>query len=376
MLDTKEVHFMITTDSGAQASRRSGFTLIELLVVIAIIAVLIALLLPAVQSAREAARRIQCVNNLKQIGLGAANYESANGSFPPFSLNVRSPNLLISNGAVGSIPDATVFVRLLPFMEQSAMYSAYNVSLPSVDVANLTVACASINTLQCPSDPIVATTINLASTIQGTSRTYASFFGYYSALPPGTWNQQFTSYAACSGAFEFGNSLAGIYRPSLTYGNVVTTIPQITDGLSNTLAFGENTLGWLPQSYLAANGLTDDGWDVPLLGMTCELAPNPKRYMDLSNPFTVGDSESTGASLHPGGLNCVMGDGSVRFIKDSISTWPMNGQNGSGYGPRLGIDLNITNSGGTLNVTSNIPLGVWQQLATMSGGEIISSDSY
>ena len=360
---------MITTDSASQARGSSGFTLIELLVVIAIIAVLIALLLPAVQAAREADRRIQCVNNLKQIGLGAANYESTNGSFPPFSLNWRNP--------LGfDTPDATVFVRLLPFMEQSAMYSAYNVSLPSVDVANLTVACASINTLQCPSDPIVATTINLASNIQGTSRTYASFFGYYSALPPGTWNQQFTSYAACSGAFEFGNSLAGIYRPSLTYGNVVTTIPQITDGLSNTLAFGENTLGWLPQSYRAAHGLTDDGWDVPLLGMTCELAPNPRRYMNLSDSFTTADPEATGASLHPGGLNCVMGDGSVRFIKDSISTWPMNGANGSAYGPRLGIDLNVTISGGTIDITSKIPLGVWQQLATKSGGEIISSDAY
>jgi prepilin-type N-terminal cleavage/methylation domain-containing protein/prepilin-type processing-associated H-X9-DG protein len=367
---------MFNTDFAPKASRRSGFTLIELLVVIAIIAVLIALLLPAVQAAREAARRIQCVNNLKQFGLGAANYESANGSFPPFSLNVRSPNLLISNGAVGSIPDATVFVRLLPFMEQSAMYSAYNASLPSVDVANLTVACASINTLQCPSDPVVASPVDLASTIQGTSRTYASFYGYYSALPPGTWNQQFTSYAPCSGAYPLGTSMAGIYRPSITFGNVVTTIPQITDGLSNTLAFGENTLGWLPQSYRAAHGLTDDGWDVPLLGMTCELAPNPRRYMDLSDAFTTADPEATGASLHPGGLNCVMADGSVRFIKDSISTWPMNGANGSPYGPRLGIDLNVTISGGTIDITSNIPLGVWQRLGTKSGGEIISSDAY
>jgi prepilin-type N-terminal cleavage/methylation domain-containing protein/prepilin-type processing-associated H-X9-DG protein len=367
---------MIATDSAPESSRRSGFTLIELLVVIAIIAVLIALLLPAVQAAREAARRIQCTNNLKQIGLGAANYESANGSFPPFCFNWRVPNGFGTLPPGVSIPDATAFVRLLPFIEQSAMYSAYNASLPSVDVANLTVACAAINTLQCPSDPVMASPVNLASTIQGTSRTYASSYGYYSALPPGTWNQQFTSYAPCSGAYPLGNSMAGIYSLSLTLGNTVTTIPQVTDGLSNTLAFGENTLGWLPDSYRAANGLTDDPWDVPIIGMTTELAPNPKRYMDLSDYFTSGDSEATGASLHPGGLNCAFGDGSVRFIKDSISTWPMNGQNGSAYGPRLGIDLIVTISGGNIDVTSRIPLGVWQKLGTRSGGEIISADAY
>jgi prepilin-type N-terminal cleavage/methylation domain-containing protein len=117
---------MIATDSAPASSRRSGFTLIELLVVIAVIAVLIALLLPAAQAAREAARRAQCVNNLKQIGLGAANNEFANGSFPPFSLNWAIPKGFGTLAPGSSIPDATAFVRLLPFIEQSAMYSAYN----------------------------------------------------------------------------------------------------------------------------------------------------------------------------------------------------------------------------------------------------------
>jgi hypothetical protein len=73
---------------------------------------------------------------------------------------------------------------------------------------------------------------------------------------------------------------------------------------------------------------------------------------------------------------CAFADGSVRFIKDSISTRPMNGQNGAGYGPRLGIDLNVTISGGSLDVTSRIPLGVWQKLGTRSGGEIVGADAY
>ncbi len=357
---------MITTDSASQAKRRSGFTLIELLVVIAIIAVLIALLLPAVQAAREAARRIQCVNNLKQIGLGAANYESANGSFPPSSFVWNNPQGIFA-------VDAYVFVRLLPFIEQSAMYSAYNSFLPTVDLTNLTIAGAAINTLQCPSDPIVTTPINLASTttaLTGTGETWAMAIGYYSALPPGTWNQQLTSYAPCSGAYPIGTPLIGIYPVSLFDGNVVTRIAQITDGLSNTIAFSESTEGWLPQSYIAAHGLTDDPWDTPFgAGMTCELAPNPRRYMSLSNFFTAGDSESTASSFHPGGVNCTFADGSVRFIKDSISTWPMNGQSGSGYGPILGVNISFTGS-------SNIPLGVWQKLGTMSGGEIISADAY
>src|SRR6201986_2759732 len=94
---------------------RPGFTLIELLVVIAIIALLIALLLPAVQSAREAARRMQCTNNLKQLALGAMNYESSNSCYPPDSL-------ALSGG------DSGVFIRTLPFFEQSALYNAYNSS--------------------------------------------------------------------------------------------------------------------------------------------------------------------------------------------------------------------------------------------------------
>src|SRR5271170_4501924 len=109
--------------------RRRGFTLIELLVVIAIIAVLIALLLPAVQSAREAARRIQCTNNLKQLGLGLANYESGNGSYPIALVYNTSVAPCTSPGFGKNCQNTPWFVLMLPFIEQGPLYNSFNASI-------------------------------------------------------------------------------------------------------------------------------------------------------------------------------------------------------------------------------------------------------
>ena len=135
----------------AQRSRRDGFTLIELLVVIAIIGVLIALLLPAVQSAREAARRAQCTNNLKQMGLALHNYESSNGAFPPAG---QGTNFSVSPARTQFVDgEWGVLARILPGLEQNSAYNALNFSLPYSDIygANMTGAGTVISTYICPS---------------------------------------------------------------------------------------------------------------------------------------------------------------------------------------------------------------------------------
>src|SRR5690349_16062419 len=138
--------------------RKSGFTLVELLVVIAIIGVLVALLLPAVQAAREAARRMQCGNNFKQIALAAHNYITANGCLPQgivmHAVIEARPEWGMPEGSM--VPSNGPFLPLAPFLEQRAAFDAFNFNLSMWEEPNLTVHAVGIATLWCPSDPIVA----------------------------------------------------------------------------------------------------------------------------------------------------------------------------------------------------------------------------
>lgn len=313
--------------------QRRGFTLIELLVVIAIIGVLIALLLPAVQAAREAARRAQCTNNLKQIALALHNYLDARGALPGSYL-------------VYPTTEFSALSMVLPHLEHSNLFNALNFSLPYADPTNTTVMNTSVNGFICPSDypnPMPA---------RGAQTNYMADMGswivWQMASGPNT----------------------GLANPNgVFWGNSSTRIAEITDGMSNTAFFSERVLAD------GSNAIVSPIADVffsPGAPTTIDDAMAQCQAVDITNlsnqfPLFMGapwvngqhiflhvsgpNTRSCGffislraimpaSSRHPGGINVAFGDGRVQFIKDSINV--------------------IT----------------WRALGTRAGGEVVSADQY
>jgi prepilin-type N-terminal cleavage/methylation domain-containing protein/prepilin-type processing-associated H-X9-DG protein len=371
--------------------RRRGFTLIELLVVIAIIAVLIALLLPAVQAAREAARRIQCTNNLKQFGLGIANYESSNNSLPVgavYGVNGMSgmPGAICSSPGFGhNCQNTPWFVLMLPYFEQGSLYNAFNATVgmegPGLQgfVINSTIFTTRLASFQCPSD--IPNVFNFSAINAATG----------GAVPAFPWSASKGNYGVCWGNTDYGQwSPAGayptLYRASAFGSNQSLSGPQLvkissfTDGLSNTQVAGEILQGapddirgtiWVqnpgagcymtrftPNGYqdtlpilnsiaapaynnydnLPTFGSSGQGTSPPSPGSLCDS--QPVQMLGCNNQGSEGNEYVGTRSRHPGGVNTLFGDGSVHFMKSSVSA-----------------------------VT-------WVALGSINGGEVISSDSY
>jgi prepilin-type N-terminal cleavage/methylation domain-containing protein/prepilin-type processing-associated H-X9-DG protein len=309
-----------------QGSRRpAGFTLVELLVVIAIIGILIALLLPAVQAAREAARRAQCTNNLKQLALGLHNYESSYQSFPPGAVYLGTTNLTTSTGQICRDGNwgATWVVMVLPFIEQKPLADQYKPGMlartGNATTANNIVTRTLLPALLCPTHPAV------------TTRFSQDFDGFAKG-----------NYAGCAGGGQMVNyshftsaQYKGVFSVVGQYG---ARLRDITDGTSNVVMLSE--------ICTLENGSAGDdrgawGWcSGPIFSgqASCSgtriFTPNTTQYMDCSQYAANNTGESkfnlrndpdggTGAgvgarSFHAGGVNAALADGSVRFISDTV----------------------------------------------------------
>jgi len=372
--------------------KRRGFTLIELLVVIAIIAVLIALLLPAVQAAREAARRAQCVNNLKQLGLATHNYISANNVFPPqCSWPTMAAN--VTGNTTGLAWGFNWYYAVFPQLEQSQIFNAVNFSLSPFDFSQLTAASTKVASLLCPSE---SANLQLYPVTTTTNTWYYAVTNYVGNYGGPAAYQPFSGTIVPGYNVELGmNTVSGNNLP-------VVGLQSCTDGTSNTGLFSERLLSAYqfgstatvysngtngyraifqgtypaaPSSVTPANmmngnpaqlfvqGCQSIGSTVPAVypaAVGVEMLAGNPGYITLSsyNHWTppnsppcqnsldailgyVGPYGSASAnSLHPGGVNVCLADGSVRFIKSTVG------------------------------------LQAWWALGTRMGGEVLSSDSY
>ncbi|QEH38326.1 hypothetical protein OJF2_69270 [Aquisphaera giovannonii] len=363
--------------------RRSAFTLIELLVVIAIIAVLIALLLPAVQSAREAARRAQCVNNLKQLALAAATYEGAVGCYPPGLYWC-----LLTGDYAGYLgTNCGPLVHLTPYMEQNQVYNATNFQVNIYYNANLTVHAIGIKTLWCPSDGSISDTQTLDPNSaffevvpagQSARMAYSSYAGVCGPWWPNTWSIPGVGAGARATHSQIKANELGLFG---VCSNV--RIASVTDGTSNTMVFGEHGHGLIAPS----DQPSWQWWDSGNLGdtlITTMFPLNPQRTVANGSGSGAGGSVfvNSASSLHPGGANFAFVDGSVRFIKDTIQNYKIMPIGQDLNGAPMPASVTATNAGTNPywdQVYALVPgtqFGVYQALSTRNGGEVISADSY
>ncbi len=353
--------------------RRRGFTLIELLVVLSVLALLIALLLPAVQAAREAARRMRCANNLKQLGLALHHYEAAYGCFPPGRMRSYDPRFSGSNPPCTSqYIDKSLHVHILPFLEQAGLYNAINHELTIVGVENTTSHSVAVGAFACPSDPDSGVARDLMAD---------ALIGLGNPDPPGGRHRMvFTSYEGCMGSLRTDAraipsndcrvlSMASAQNDGIFHDVHPIAVASVTDGMSQTFFVLERATNPLraldaidPSLFPQKGWYVTGNWGDTLA--TTFYPPNAAEKVAL---LAAEARTLSASSLHPGGLNALMGDGSVRFVKDSIETWP--------FEPKTGQPIGASRDPGGWWIDLPRP-GVWQALSTRAGSEVVAADAF
>jgi len=314
--------------------RERGFTLVELLVVIAIIAVLIGLLLPAVQSAREAARRASCMSRLKQVAYAVLNYESVMQKFPPAGEGYSMCPSTAGGAGSTAIYDTNGLVRLLPGLEQQSLHDRFNLAesvarAPSAvrntggahvgDPAtngNAALAGIVVDSFLCPSD-----------TTPALGRLAGGHYGATPSHPGAATNYDFITDSGDFGTCNLWRSAAPSVRRMFGE-NSATRARDVTDGLSSTFMLGETTKwhqngaafawayrAWVMTGVDPAHG-TNPGinlWHLPLVHPTWENPP----YTPVAGRIRTWWAAA--GSLHPGGCHFAMGDGAVTFVAENVS---------------------------------------------------------
>lgn len=288
----------------SHAPRRRGFTLIELLVVIAIIAILIALLLPAVQQAREAARRVSCKNNMRQIGIATHNYHDVHRSFPPGWIGATAG---IGNDVEGNNGFGWGTMTL-PYLEQSTLYNQLNFQVSIINPVNLPLLAHSLSVFRCPSDPQPTVWEMEQEGSPGNVLADLATANYVGVFGSGDNQRGGRELHDCEG---FIGQCTG---NGMFFHNSRIKMRDITDGTSNTLAIGERRtfpLGVSTAHYSTWSGVVPEGEETfaRILGLT-DHNPN-------SNNSTMPHLDDF-SSAHEGGAHFVFADGHIRFISENI----------------------------------------------------------
>jgi prepilin-type N-terminal cleavage/methylation domain-containing protein/prepilin-type processing-associated H-X9-DG protein len=334
--------------------RRLGFTLIEALVVIAVVGILVALLLPAVQEARESARRVRCAGNLKQLALACHNYAAVHGTLP-----IGIPQMYDPDPALNFYSQSqSIFVSMLAQLDQGPLYDAVNFSRSIFSSSNATIYATGLDVLWCPSDPSIQMEVE---------------YPFYE--DPFKEKVRFSSYAGCTGTW-YGD-LSDFPDPmnparvaqinGLFTANRGIRLAEITDGTSQTMLLGERAHGLLTGDdfrywHWWADSVSMDTryWTIFPLNPFRKIPDTPETY---SSAYT-----SAASSFHANGAQFAFADGSVRFLRDSIDSWATDG---TGY--PLGVS---EDDRGIFHVKPGTRLGIYQMLSTRAGNESISAGSF